>query len=323
MSEPTNISATIDSIEEDKLTLDKNIKELLSDIQILAYIIKYIVKDVSDLSMEEIKECIDEKSIIVDETYVMPGFTNSNLKKVEMLQTEDSVPNEGYITYDVRFSLRYKEENLKVIINVEAQKSSKLTELKYHIENRIQFYIARLISSQKNVEFIKSNYDDIKKVYSIWICMGADKDGDSITLIETVARTVFGKELEFPELDKMNGAIICIRSTNDVEESKHNLIAMLEDLLRNEDKETKKKKLAEKHNLVMTEEFERRIEEVCNVSDVIVENAMERGRVQTYFELVFDKTVTIELAAQKVNMPIKKFAEEFEIWKAKRVAQQK
>ena len=29
--------------------------------------------------------------------------------------------------------------------------------------------MARLISSQKETEFFKSNYDDLKKIYSIWI----------------------------------------------------------------------------------------------------------------------------------------------------------
>ncbi len=35
----------------------------------------------------------------------------------------------------------------------------------------IVFYVSRLISSQKERDFENSNYDDIKRVYSIWGCM--------------------------------------------------------------------------------------------------------------------------------------------------------
>lgn len=40
----------------------------------------------------------------------------------------------------------------------------------YEILNRAVFYVSRLISSQKERDFENSSYDDIKCVYSIWIC---------------------------------------------------------------------------------------------------------------------------------------------------------
>ena len=41
----------------------------------------------------------------------------------------------------------------------------------YQILNRAIFYVSRLISSQREQDFVKSNYNDIKTVYSIWVCM--------------------------------------------------------------------------------------------------------------------------------------------------------
>lgn len=35
----------------------------------------------------------------------------------------------------------------------------------------IIFYVCRLVSSQKERDFQKTHYNDIKQVYSIWLCM--------------------------------------------------------------------------------------------------------------------------------------------------------
>ena len=42
--------------------------------------------------------------------------------------------------------------------------------------NRAIFYTCRMISSQKERDFTNSNYDDMVKVYSIWICPGVNKN---------------------------------------------------------------------------------------------------------------------------------------------------
>ena len=61
-----------------------------------------------------------------------------------------------------------------LIINVEAQKRlnpKKKTGDTYPLLKRAVYYASRLISSQKGTEFTNSDYDKIKKVYTIWICM--------------------------------------------------------------------------------------------------------------------------------------------------------
>ena len=60
----------------------------------------------------------------------------------------------------------------QIIVNVEAQKAEPSS---YDILNRAIFYVSRMISSQKGRDFVKSNYNDIKRVYSIWICMNVDE----------------------------------------------------------------------------------------------------------------------------------------------------
>ena len=65
---------------------------------------------------------------------------------------------------------------LQIIINVEAQKYEPRG---YEILNRAIFYVSRLISSQKERDFENSSYDDIKRVYSIWVCMNMDENSMS------------------------------------------------------------------------------------------------------------------------------------------------
>ena len=40
-----------------------------------------------------------------------------------------------------------------------------------------------MISSQKGIEFTNSDYDKIKKVYTIWICMEAHREKVLSTVI--------------------------------------------------------------------------------------------------------------------------------------------
>lgn len=61
-----------------------------------------------------------------------------------------------------------KDGTSQIIINVEAQKDEPT---KYLILSRAIFYISRLISSQKECDFMNTSYNDIKRVYSIWVCM--------------------------------------------------------------------------------------------------------------------------------------------------------
>ena len=55
------------------------------------------------------------------------------------------------------------------------------------------------------------------------------------------------------------------------------LIALLEDLLADEEVEKKKRKLIEKHNLIMTVEMERGVKQMCNISELVEERGIEKG----------------------------------------------
>lgn len=255
-------------------TYDTLARALLADRQILAWILRYTVAEFRDMSMSDIAACIGE-DIVVGNTPVEPGLTN--LGRVRETRTEDNVPGEGTIFFDIRFSAYPQKAGVKLLINMEAQKSSTLGDLHYHLENRIVFYLSRMISAQKNTEFWHSDYDGLKKVRSIWICMNRKKDGDSIEEIHLVRNTVFGRQEDPHTLDLLQGVIINIRIGENQDASSCALISMLEVLFSQRSVAEKKNILEKEYGIVMTVELEGRLNTMCNFSECIMEMAMEQG----------------------------------------------
>ena len=61
---------------------------------------------------------------------------------------------------------------------------------------RAVFYGSRLISAQKETEFSGSDYNGVKKVYTIWICMESPIEKSVINHYRLTERQVFGKYKE-------------------------------------------------------------------------------------------------------------------------------
>ena len=145
---------------------DENVKLLLSDKQVLARIVKYRTEEFENYDIPEIIECIEGEPE-VSSVSVIPG--KSRKETIIGMNNESKEAYEGEVTFDVRFyMLTKKEKRIKIILNIEAQKNYYPG---YHFEPRAVFYCARMISEQLDREFSTENYNELKKVYSIWICM--------------------------------------------------------------------------------------------------------------------------------------------------------
>ncbi len=105
-----------------------------------------------------------------------PGLTNAGKKEGERLvgiNSESAELHEGVVRFDIVCYVRMKDGVSQIIVNVEAQKDEPQS---YEILNRAIFYVSRLISSQKERDFENSSYNDIKRVYSIWVCMNMEEN---------------------------------------------------------------------------------------------------------------------------------------------------
>lgn len=168
------------------LAYDEAAKGVLSQKKILAYILKRTVPEFESVSLDDIANVYIEGTPEVNSIPVSKDETNAvrqALKRqdtppIKGAQNEDHSITEGSIVFDILFRAKAPETNelITLIINVEAQKSlkpKKKTGGTYPLLKRAVYYASRLISSQKGTEFVNSDYDKIKKVYTIWICMEA------------------------------------------------------------------------------------------------------------------------------------------------------
>ncbi len=258
-------------------TYDTHAKALLSDRQVLSWILKYTVREFHDMNIPDIMGCIDD-DITVDGVPIDPGL--SSLGPVRESKTEDAVPGEGVIFFDIRFSAYSRTANVKFLMDLEAQNDSRPGRLRYHLENRIVFYLSRMISGQKNREFFHSNYNSLRNVRSIWVCMDGKRDGDSIEEISLIKKTVFGAGGGPSIIGLMQGIIITIRIRENVEPSECALISMLETLFSSKSVKDKKDVLEREYGIVMTVEMERRLNTMCNISELFIEEGLRKGMEQ-------------------------------------------
>lgn len=153
----TNLAQAVD-VADIRSSYDANVKFLLADKQVLARILKYAVREFQNIEIEEIITSIGN-DIEIGTKPIDPGLTNLGRVKEDI--TEDNIPGEGKIFFDIRFSAYHKRTEMKFLLNVEAQRSSDPSKLGYHLENRIIFYLARMVSAQKQTEFtIKAAFPD-------------------------------------------------------------------------------------------------------------------------------------------------------------------
>ena len=212
---------------------------------------------------------------------VEPGLTNYS--SILGANSENAIPNEGRITFDLRFHAILPDGNqTKIIINIEAQKNS---EPGYDIVTRGIFYSARLLSAQLNQEFTNSSedpkkYDNIKKVYSIWICMESSATKkDSIIEYHIEPHTIHhnGKEkINTSRYDLLS--VVMIHLGGDEIKSDNELVNMLTTLLSSQiNLQEKKQQLQETYQIPMEQELEREVNEMCNLSDYVEEKGMKKG----------------------------------------------
>lgn len=279
--EDTNLAQAISATNDSGSTYDTNIKFLLADKQILSWILKYTLDEFKDMDVLDIRNCIGN-DIDVDTKSVEPGL--SNLGRIKGTLTEDSVPGEGTIYYDIRFTAYCRDTEMKILVNLEAQMTSDANKLGYHLENRIIFYLARMISAQKQTEFFHSDFDDLKPVRSIWICMDSDVMEDSIEEIGFESRLAYGNTKNRHKTDLIKGIIVNIRNEaadtlETTPKSGNRLIAMLEEILSKKTVVEKKQILTDEYGMIMTEELEGRMQNMCNLSELVKESAVKQERI--------------------------------------------
>ena len=138
----TELTNSINATSEEA-QYDASAKRLLSQKNILAHILINTVDEFKGMNYKDVVPLI-EGTPYISTVPIEPGLTNAkvenNGQRITGFNSEDKELNEGLVWFD------------------------------------IVFYVSRLISSQKERDFKNSDYDNIKKVYSIWVCMNISEN---------------------------------------------------------------------------------------------------------------------------------------------------
>lgn len=150
---------------------DRGAKRILANKEILAPLLQMLIPEYEGYSLEEIVGFIDGASIRDD----MPLSDIPPSVSVEELRTEMSSLTEKIIHYDLHFKAvnpRLSGEDITVYLHfdLEPQKSYRPRTPEYPIAKRAIYYSVRELSAQLGTVTGQTNYADLEKVYSIWIC---------------------------------------------------------------------------------------------------------------------------------------------------------
>lgn len=164
-------------------------------------------------------------------------------------------------------------EKSKVIINIEPQKSTK--SIPYKLMKRAVYYVARLISSQKEKEFHNDNYNDIKKVFSIWVCMDVQNyRADSIQQYKITEEVLHGKFKD----DIENYDLFRIITLNlGKKDPSHKLLKLLHLLfMKILPSDEKKKILKVDYNIKISRDMKKELEKMGGLMQPAVDLAVEK-----------------------------------------------
>lgn len=262
-------------LTDDKARYDAACKRLLSEKILLAWIMKTCLDEYRDCDVNEIAEKYIEGSPEIGVTAVHPDETNA--PRIHGAGTEDKSLNEGMVVYDIRFYAIAPSsgERIRLIINIEAQWGQSPG---YPLIMRAIYYCCRMISSQYNTEFKNGEYQKIKKVYSIWLCINPAKNAkNSVTKYKMTEERMIGDVHEdVRNYDLLTVVMVCLGEPEDVEQK--NILRLLNILFSDKCSVEEKKQLLEgDFDIQMTQTLERRLDEMCNLSQGVENRGIEKG----------------------------------------------
>lgn len=306
--------AKLIQVTNEKAKYDTQVKKLLANEAILAWILKTCTEEFASYSPSEIIKCIEgkpeisEKAVHSDELDAEEAaeLTSSD-KSVEGSNTEDASIKEHTIYYDVRVnaSAPGNGQPIQLIINVEAQLD---TAPGYPIEKRAIYYCCRLISAQYGTVFNHSEYGKIRKVYSIWFCPNsAKKRENTIKKISLEESSMYGElESRKSDTDLLQAIIVNLGDPDQQVDSR--ILRLMNVLLSNKkDVQTKQKVMQDEFHIAMTMELESEVSELCNLSQGIYNEGLDKGiegAVALLRKAGLEDKVIVENIMEQYHLPL-------------------
>ncbi len=249
---------------------DRLCKKILCNKTVLAYILKECVEEFRDIELNEISGYINHR------------YIDSDGRSIVNANTEDETIPGSKIIYDILFEVNSpNDEDMTIIINLEAQKSDYK---KYPLLKRAVYYGARLLDRQKNTDegFMHSRFHEMKKVYTIWICMSHARVKDNAVNAYRIAENQIYGRYKSPrqDYDVLQVVMVYINTVFEYEEEDRSMQKLIHILLGKDlNIREKKRYLTEDYGILITEEEEKEADEMCDLSLGIRLDGIEEGKI--------------------------------------------
>ena len=296
---------------------DDKAKRLLGNKIILAHILVKTIDEFQGMNPRDVVSYIEGEPFI-SVVPVEPGLTNApkekNGRRVVGLNTENADINEGLIRFDIIFYVRMpcthgrKDGISQVIVNLEAQKDEPAG---YHILNRAVFYVSRLVSSQKERDFVGTNYNDIKRVFSIWVCMNMDES--TMAYVHLAKDDLLGSYPWKGRIDLLNIVLIGIADGLPAHDDKYELHRLLSTLLSTGLSASEKIGIMEKeYSIAVDDRIRKDVSAMCNLSQGIREKGIAQGRAESKIEVIlnmYENNFTLEQIAVATKKSVEEISD--------------
>lgn len=284
---------------------DEKAKRLLGHKYILAYILVNTVDEFKGMNPRDVVQYIEGEPLI-GVVPVEPGMTNFQeddpVKKGQRIvgfNSENAEINEGLVRFDIVFYVRMRDGLSQMIVNVESQKDEPSG---YDLLDRAVFYVSRLISSQKERDFVHTNYNDIRRVFSIWICMNLDEN--SMGCVHLAYDKLIGDYQCRGRLDLLNIVLIGLSNELPGHDERYELHRLLGALLSKQLSVDEKLAIIDKEYKIPAETgIRKEVASMCNLSQGIREDAREDARAEVIVSM-YKKGYTLEQIADVMEKDI-------------------
>lgn len=301
-----------DAIDSNPLNkaYDEFCKKVLSNKQILAHIMKTCIPEYHDIPLEDIPAYIEYDPL-------SDASIENKADKINGMNTEDKSVSGAQINYDLLFHAKLPDskenENIGLFINIEAQN---INGIRYPFLDRAVYYCSRILAGQKNHDggFMKSDFKNLKKVYSIWIIMDAPEEKEGVFNKYMIKEECSQKEYHAlkEEYDKLSIITIYLGKKYDMSDDEQKLMNLLYTLFKADmDAEDKKAHLTKNYGILMTRMIAEEVEGMCNFSQGIMNEGLAKGfakgRLEGKTEGEMNTTVlNVQNLMESLNMDIDK-----------------
>ena len=278
---------------------DKEALAILSQKRLMAKLLKEVVPEVKKYSVEEIETFIEGKPKI-KKVGVHPN--TKILPRIIGRATESKLLGEGTIKFDLWFNLDIPNisKPIRIIINVEAQGKE---DPGYNLVTRSIYYDCRMVSEQYETEFFHSNYDDIKKVYSIWVVMPKKKKENSVETYSIKREQNYGKSGSPKDRWDIMASVIIMLGKNKSKDK--NFLNVLSAIFSDTISVEEKLHICEENGeTIVDDELVERIESMSNLGMAIDEEARAEGLQEGIQQGSVEKSKEIAKNLHTLGTPI-------------------